>query len=74
MQVPPWLTILVGAMVTIFGAYRIWLALKKDARAEAERRRGSIYGYPRRTHFLIGVVYIVLGGFLILTALGVRFR
>ncbi len=70
MRVPVWLTLGVAALVVIFGAYRVRLAFRsadEDARAKA---RKGLYGMGRRTHFLIGLVYLLLGGALVATSFG----
>jgi hypothetical protein len=61
MRIPVWLTLGVALLVCIFGVYRIRLGFRSaesDARARA---RGGLYGMGRRTHFLIGIVYLLLG-------------
>lgn len=71
MQLPPWVAIAVGALVIVFGAYRIKLGLRTADEDEAARKRGGLYGMGRRTHILIGVVYLLMGLMLILHAVGV---
>ena len=39
--------------------------------AKAAKRKG-LYSLPRRTHILFGVLYLLLGAFLIATALGFK--
>ncbi|HET9482640.1 MAG TPA: hypothetical protein VFO79_01680 [Xanthomonadales bacterium] len=68
MRIPVWLTIAIAVLVTSFGAFRIYLAFKKQPEDEAPRR--GFYRMGRRTHFLIGFVYLLLGGALIATTLG----
>lgn len=72
MNLPPWVAIAVGALVIFFGVYRIRLGLRSRGEDEAARKRGGLYGMPRRTHLLIGVVYVLMGLWLVLAALGVR--
>jgi hypothetical protein len=70
MRLPLWLTLLCAAMVILWGAYRIKLGLR-SAEAEARaRQRGGLFGLPRTTHVLVGVVYILMGGGLAAIALG----
>jgi hypothetical protein len=69
-QLPAWLLLLVGSLVLIFGAFRIYLGAKKPDPQAAPRK--GLYGLGRRTHFLVGVLYILMGGVLILSAFGVR--
>jgi len=66
--VPPWVTFLVAAAVSLFGAYRLYIAFTSDA--EALKQRKGLYGLPKRTHLLFGILYLLLGVFLVSTALG----
>ncbi len=71
-RLPVWLVVLVGGLVVVFGVFRLTLAFRSkedDARA---RERGGLIGLPRRTHGLVGVVYLIAGTLLILTALGIK--
>lgn len=70
MRVPMWLTIGVAVIVMIFGAYRMRLAFRSDAEDARARARKGLYAMGRRTHFLIGVVYLLLGGALVATSFG----
>ena len=70
MRVPVWLTLGIAALVIIFGVYRMRMAFRsgdEDTRAKA---RKGLYAMGRRTHFLIGVVYLLLGGALVATSFG----
>ncbi|HEY0190801.1 MAG TPA: hypothetical protein VGC42_06730 [Kofleriaceae bacterium] len=71
MRVPVWLTLLVALLVSAFGLYRIWLAIR-SARPVPDggpAPRG-IYAMRKRTHLLIGIVYLLLGGALLATSYG----
>jgi len=74
-RIPVWLTFLVAGLVLLFGLYRIRLAMKAtDAVPEvdgdpAPPRRG-IYNMSRRSHLMVGIIYILLGGALIATSFG----
>lgn len=70
MRVPVWLTLGVAVLVCIFGAYRIRIAFRSDEEDERARARKGLYAMRRRTHFLIGVIYLLLGGALIATSFG----
>jgi hypothetical protein len=70
MRVPVWLTLGVAALVCIFGAYRIRLAFRSDEEDQRARARKGLYAMGRRTHFLIGVVYLLLGAALIAVSYG----
>jgi hypothetical protein len=74
MRVPVWLTLGVALLVCGFGLYRIRLALRSDAAGAADAptagKKKGLYSMARRTHALIGVVYLLLGGALIATSFG----
>jgi hypothetical protein len=70
MRVPVWLTLGVALLVCVFGAYRIRLAFRSDAEDERARERKGLYAMGRRTHFLVGLIYLLLGGALIATSFG----
>ena len=68
--IPLWLTLPVAGMVILFGGYRIKLAFRsREEDAQARKKRG-LYGLSRRSHALIGVVYLILGAYLLLMAAG----
>jgi hypothetical protein len=70
-RIPIWLTLGVAALVIAFGAYRIHIALTRRGEADARAKaRGGLYAMGRRTHFLIGIVYLLLGGGLVATSFG----
>lgn len=70
MRVPVWLTLGVAVLVCVFGAYRIRIAFRSDEEDERARARKGLYAMGRRTHFLIGVIYLLLGAGLIATTFG----
>jgi len=70
MRVPVWLTLGVAILVCVFGAYRIRLAFRSNEEDERARAKKGLYAMGRRTHFLIGVVYLLLGAALIATTYG----
>src|SRR6185295_14823371 len=70
MRVPVWLTLGVALLVCLFGAYRIRLAFRSDAEDERARQRKGLYAVGRRTHFLVGLIYLLLGGALVATSFG----
>ena len=72
MTLPSWVTFLVAAMVMSFGGYRIWIAMRGEEAEERARQKRGLYSLPRRTHFLFGVLYLILGGFLIAAGLGFK--
>jgi hypothetical protein len=71
-RLPEWVVIAVGAVVIAFGLFRLRLALRSAKAHEAARAQGGLIGYPRRTHGLFAIVYILMGALLIMGALGVK--
>ena len=70
MHVPVWLTLMCAALVILWGGYRMKLGLRsKEAEARAAERKG-LFGMPRRTHLLIGLVYVLLGVGLLAVSFG----
>ncbi|MEZ4368181.1 MAG: hypothetical protein R2939_18165 [Kofleriaceae bacterium] len=72
MQVPQWLTVAVAVLVIVFGLHRLRVSMRPDDEEERARARGGLYGQRRRTHRIIGVLYLLLGAGLIATTLGFR--
>ncbi|MBA3451509.1 MAG: hypothetical protein H0T42_00265 [Deltaproteobacteria bacterium] len=70
MRVPVWLTLGIAALVVIFGVYRMRMAFRSDAEDTQAKARKGLYAMGRRTHFLIGTVYLLLGGALVATSFG----
>jgi hypothetical protein len=68
-HVPSWLTLAIAIVVIAFGLYRMRLALRKP-NPEADAKRGGYYRMAPRTHALVGIVYLLLGGALIATTFG----
>jgi hypothetical protein len=71
-RLPAWLVITVGAVVVVFGVFRLAMVFRSKQAEESARQKGGLFGYPRRTHGLFGLVYVAMGVLLILGALGVR--
>jgi uncharacterized membrane protein HdeD (DUF308 family) len=72
MNLPTWIIFLVAGWVILFGAFRIYIAFRTKAQDEKWKSKGGLYAMPRRTHFLIGIIYLILGTFLLLSAFGWR--
>lgn len=76
MHVPIWLTLVIAALVLGFGSYRIWLATRPAVvvdDGEPPPRSllgGGFYRMGKRTHLLVGIVYLLLGGALVATSFG----
>jgi hypothetical protein len=70
MRIPVWLTLGVAILVILFGVHRIRLSFRSgDEEARARQRKG-LYAMSGRTHRLIGIVYLLLGGALVAATLG----
>jgi hypothetical protein len=70
MRVPVWLTLGIASLVCVFGLYRIRLAFRANGEDQRARAKKGLYAMGRRTHLLIGLVYLLLGGALVATSLG----
>ena len=70
MRVPAWLTLGVAILVLIFGIYRIRISFRSDEEDRRARERKGLYAMGRRTHMLIGIIYILLGSALVATTFG----
>jgi len=70
MVIPVWLTLGVGILALAWGVYRIRIALRSDAEDQRARARKGLFALARRTHFLVGVIYLLLGGALLATSFG----
>ncbi|MBS1119381.1 MAG: hypothetical protein H6Q90_1609 [Deltaproteobacteria bacterium] len=70
MRIPVWVTIGVAILVISFGLIRIRLAFRSDEKELLDKKRKGLYGMGKRTHLLIGIVYLLLGGGLIAASLG----
>jgi len=69
-RIPSWLTLGVALLVCVFGAYRIRMAFRDDDAQQRAKERGGLYSMARRSHFLIGLVYLLLGAGLVATSFG----
>ena len=70
MRLPVWLALGIAALVIIFGVYRMRMAFRSDDEDTRAKARKGLYAMGRRTHFLIGIIYLLLGGALVATAFG----
>jgi hypothetical protein len=73
-RVPQWLTLGIAAIVILFGLYRLRLGTKKHVPNEEPGKGspmgGGFYRMSPRTHLMVGVVYLLLGGALVATSFG----
>jgi len=65
MRIPVWLTLAVAILVILFGAHRIRLSFRSEEDETRARQRKGLYGMGRRSHRVIGVIYLLLGAALI---------
>lgn len=70
MRIPMWLTLGVAGLVIVFGLYRMRLAFRSPAEEQRARQRKGLFALAGRTHFLIGLIYLLLGGALVATTFG----
>jgi hypothetical protein len=70
MRIPVWVTVGIAILVIVFGLVRIRLAFRSDEKELLDRKRKGLYGMGKRTHLLIGIVYLLLGGGLIAASMG----
>jgi hypothetical protein len=71
-MLPDWMVITVAALVIGFGLFRIKLAFRSAAEDARARERGGLFGYPRHTHALFGIVFILLGVLLLAGVFGLK--
>jgi hypothetical protein len=71
MVLPREIVLFVGALVLTFGIYRIRIGFRSDSEDQKAKVRGGMYGFSRRTHVLIGVIYVLMGGALLLAGFGI---
>jgi hypothetical protein len=67
MRIPVWLTLAIAVLVLGFGVYRMWLAVRP---ADDDKPKKGLYALGKRTHLLIGIIYLLLGGALVATSFG----
>lgn len=71
MQVPAWVFAVVGGLMVLFGAYRARLGFRSAAQDEWAKKQGGLYA-AKRTHLLVGVIYVLVGLYLLLGAFGIK--
>jgi hypothetical protein len=67
-RIPVWLTLGIAAVVIIFGAYRVYLAMRPVDENAAPRR--GLYSMSKRAHLVVGIIYLLLGAGLVSTSFG----
>ena len=73
MVLPRWLFFVVAIWVISFGGFRLYLAATRNRpvpEGKPDFRRRGLYARSARTHALYGVLYLLLGAYLIAAALG----
>ena len=73
MLIPRWVVFVLAAWVLIFGAYRLSIAFRRrklrDGDSPEPKRRG-LWGQSNRRHILFGLLYLVMGGYLVAMGFG----
>ena len=70
-RIPVWLTLAIAAVVILFGVYRIKLGLTRtDEQEAAAKKRGGLYSMSKRTHLVVGIVYLLLASGLVAVSFG----
>jgi hypothetical protein len=73
MRIPVWLTLGFAAVIAVYGIYRMTLAFRTaqtDTQPPPPTGRLGFRAMGRRTHFLMGLIYLLLAGSLIATTFG----
>ena len=70
MRIPAWLTLGVAILVILFGVHRIRLSFRSEEEEVRAAKRKGLYAMGRRTHRLIGAVYLLLGAALVAATFG----
>ena len=73
MRIPVWLTLGFAAVIAVYGIYRMTLAFRTaqtDTQPPPPIGRLGFRALSRRTHFLMGLIYLLLSGSLIATTFG----
>ncbi len=71
MQIPPWLTYLIAALVFAYAIFRIRIyMIPRDKYAEM-KDRGPMYRVPRRMHLMMGIIFLIFGTWMVGQALGI---
>src|SRR4051812_47900514 len=70
MHVPLWLSLLIAGAVIGFGIYRLWLAFAGPSDEVRATERRGLMAMPRRSHGLVGFLYILVGAALLATSFG----
>ncbi|MBA3539656.1 MAG: hypothetical protein H0T79_08490 [Deltaproteobacteria bacterium] len=64
-----WLTLGIAGLVIIFGLYRLRIAFRSDDQEKLKPRKG-LYAMGRRAHFMVAIIYLLLGAALVATSFG----
>lgn len=70
---PRWIYFVVAFWVLAFGVFRLYLATTRNRRGvdgRPDHMKRGLFARSARTHALYGVVYLLLGGYLVAIGLG----
>lgn len=69
---PRWLVFGLAALVLVFGAYRVYVALRRDDGEEgvSHWRQVSVFGRTKRAHLIYGLLYLAAGAMLVASGFG----
>ena len=74
MVLPRWLVFILATWVIVFGGYRLWVAFRREGKAEGKSHwnQVSVFGRTKRAHAIYGAMYLLLGAMLVATGFGVK--
>lgn len=72
MAIPQWLSISIGVLVILFGAYRLWIAVAGPSDEERAKARRGMLAMSRRSNGMVAILYFIVGGFLLASSFGWR--
>lgn len=74
MAIPEWLYIVVACWVLGWGLYRVSFVFRRKQPVEVRSlRTKGLFATNTRRHLLYGILYIILGVYLLAVGLGYRF-
>ena len=65
MAIPQWLGISLAVLVILFGGFRMYLAVAGPSNEERAKARRGMLAMSRRSHALVAILYLIVGGALL---------